>query len=146
MWMKQDSETNVMQNKISEETNQGVKTILVVDDEEQILKMVEKALRPAGYNTILTNSGKKALKIFEEQHKSIDLVVLDLMMPEISGEDVFQTIKSIKPSVRTIFISGLYINGHAEELIEKGANGYLQKPFNIAKLTGTIRKALENHK
>jgi PAS domain S-box-containing protein len=122
--------------------SQGTETILVVDDEKPILKLAERILSKAGYSVITANSGRKAVEIYKKQHKEIALVVLDMIMPEMDGGDVFRSLKEINVKARVVLSSGYSISGQAGGIIAEGARGFVQKPFTIYELCGAIRKAL----
>ncbi|MFA6450114.1 MAG: GAF domain-containing protein, partial [bacterium] len=121
----------------------GYETILVVDDEEGVLKTASKILGKAGYNVIAANGGKKGVAIYKEQKDMIALVVLDMIMPEMDGRDVFHTLKEFDPAVKVILSSGYSINGQAGALLKEGIKEFVQKPFNISELCGAIRKVID---
>jgi two-component system, cell cycle sensor histidine kinase and response regulator CckA len=129
--------------KISNEAVEiGYETILLVDDEEYIIDVGEMMLKGLGYTIITANSGKGALEIFKEKIDSIDLVVLDLVMPDMSGEAVFNEIRKIKPDIKVLFASGHYMMDQTRALLETGGSDFLQKPFNLRQLSTKIRLIL----
>ncbi|WP_372677005.1 response regulator [Desulfosarcina sp.] len=120
----------------------GSGTILVVDDEEYILNADKAMLNELGYEVLLANGGKEALRIFEENKDRINLLILDLIMPDLSGEIVYDRIKVIRPDVRVILSSGYSIEGQAESILKRGCDGFIQKPYNLNQLALKIKQIL----
>jgi two-component system, cell cycle sensor histidine kinase and response regulator CckA len=121
----------------------GDETILVVDDEDAVLKLAGKMLKKAGYSVLLADSGKKAVELFKKYRKDIALVVLDMIMPDMDGRDVYQTIKKINPDVLVVLSSGYSINGQAGKLIAEGIRGFVQKPFSVAEFCNSVRNVID---
>ncbi|MBN1525764.1 MAG: response regulator [Spirochaetales bacterium] len=117
-------------------------TILVIEDEVVIRKSVEKILESAGYTVFTAKDGKSGIACFSEHINNIDLVLLDMVMPGESGKYVFQKIMEIKPSTRVVLMSGFRKDQRVEDVIEMGASGFLQKPFNQDELFNVIRAVL----
>ena len=129
--------------KVSNEAiEMGHETILLVDDEEYIVDVGEMMLRGLGYTIITANCGKAAVDIFSQKSDQIDLVVLDLVMPDMSGEAVFHEIRKIKPGIRVLFASGHYMVDQTRALLRTGSSDFLQKPFNLRQLSTKIRLIL----
>jgi two-component system, cell cycle sensor histidine kinase and response regulator CckA len=129
--------------KISNEAIEiGHETILLVDDEDYILDVGEMMLKGLGYKIVTANSGRGAVDIFKEKSSLIDLVVLDLVMPDMSGEAVFNKIREIKPSIKVLFASGHYMVDQTRALLQSGSSDFLQKPFNLRQLSTKIRLIL----
>lgn len=120
----------------------GSGTILVVDDEEYILNADKAMLNELGYEVLLANGGKEALRIFGENKDRINLLILDLIMPDLSGEIVYDRIKALRPDVRVILSSGYSIEGQAESILKRGCDGFIQKPYNLNKLALKIKQIL----
>lgn len=121
----------------------GNETALVVDDEKVILDMAANMLSSAGYQVITAEGGREAINKYRERQEDIDVVVLDIVMPDIDGEDVLEAIKSINPDAEIVISSGYSINGQAGTLMDKGANSFVQKPFTPHELTAAIRSVLD---
>jgi two-component system cell cycle sensor histidine kinase/response regulator CckA len=121
----------------------GKETILLVDDEYSIIEVTRELLEAMDYRVIGVQSGLEALRIYQAQHKEIDLVILDMIMPEMSGSETFDALKSIDPLVKVILSSGYSINDKAAEIMKKGCHAFIQKPFNIAVISQKIREALD---
>jgi PAS domain S-box-containing protein len=121
----------------------GKETILFVDDEDMIVNVGRDMLETMGYKVITANSGKEALQIYEKSKIDIDLVILDLIMPHLSGEATFKKIKEINPEAKVLLSSGYSINGQATKLIEQGCRGFIQKPYSINELSTRIREIFD---
>jgi CheY-like chemotaxis protein len=117
----------------------GSETILLVDDEEYIIDVGEMMLKGLGYTILTANSGRKAIDVFKENQDRIDLVVLDLVMPDMGGESVFHKIREIRPNTKVLFASGHYMSDQTRALLGTGASDFLQKPFNLRQLSTKIR-------
>ncbi|HOO57259.1 MAG TPA: PAS domain S-box protein [bacterium] len=128
----------------SPEGRNGSETILIIDDELSVLKLADRILARAGYKTIATGNGVEAVEIFLKRHDEIDLVVLDMIMPVMDGEDVFKALRRIDPGAKVILSSGYSDDGKAGDLLEMGVIGFVQKPYTIEKLCETVRKALDS--
>ncbi|MHB8910131.1 MAG: PAS domain S-box protein [Syntrophales bacterium] len=121
----------------------GTETILVADDEEVILEVSTEMLTSLGYRVYAARSGQEALAVFREKRDEIDLIILDMIMPGISGGETFDRLRAVNPSIRVLLSSGYSINGEAKTIMERGCNGFLQKPFHLEKLSGKIREMLD---
>jgi two-component system, cell cycle sensor histidine kinase and response regulator CckA len=116
----------------------GSGTILLVDDEEMILGVGRAMLEKLGYRVIVAGGGEEALHIIGRQEEDIDLVVLDLIMPGMPGGQVFDGIREIRPDMPILLSSGYSINGQAKDIMARGCDGFLQKPFNLSELSQKI--------
>jgi CheY-like chemotaxis protein len=128
----------------AEKVIKGSGTILFVDDEEMIISLGKEILEKLGYKVLLANGGREALEVYENNRGKIDLVILDMIMPDLSGNDVFEKMKEIDPDARVLLSSGYSINGQAAEIIKKGCCGFIQKPFNLIQLSNIIDKIMRN--
>jgi len=124
----------------------GSETILLVDDEEMILEVGQAMLEKLGYQIIVADCGKQALDVVNSKGDEIDMVILDLIMPGMDGGKVFERIKEIRPQLPIMLSSGYAINGQADEIMKKGCNGFIQKPFNLSKLSEKVRQILDTAK
>jgi two-component system cell cycle sensor histidine kinase/response regulator CckA len=124
----------------------GSGTILLVDDEVLVLEVGTGMLKALGYTVLTADSGRSAIQIFEAYKEQIDLVLLDMVMPEMSGSVTFDKIREIDPQIPVLLISGYSIDGKASEIMERGCNGFIQKPYNIEKLSKKISDILKNPK
>ncbi len=121
---------------------EGSETILLVDDEETIIKIGKLMLKSMGYNVLCARGGRAAIDIFEKHFNSIDMVILDIIMPDMDGGKVFDLLKKIRPGVKVLLSSGYRIDGQAASILDRGCDGFIQKPFNIKQLSREIQKIL----
>ncbi len=121
----------------------GSETILLVDDEAVVLEVAENMLRNLGYGVYSSASGREAVEILRRHRESIDLVILDMIMPDLSGSETFDLIKSASPSVRVLLSSGYSIDGQARQIMERGCDGFIQKPYSLTLLSRKIRSVLD---
>jgi len=120
----------------------GSETILLVDDEEMIITVGSEMLSKLGYEILIAKNGRDALELCKEHKDAIDMVILDMIMPDMSGEETYERIKEIMPNVKVLLSSGYSIVGQAKEMLERGCNGFIQKPFNMRRLSQKIRELL----
>jgi two-component system cell cycle sensor histidine kinase/response regulator CckA len=125
------------------QTLKGRETILLVDDEEMIADIGKRMLEKLGYRVLLADSGSKALEAYKAHGNGIDLVILDMIMPELGGSEVFDKLKAMDPAVRVLLSSGYSINGQASQIMKRGCDGFIQKPFNLAQISKKIREILD---
>ncbi|HPA13917.1 MAG TPA: response regulator [Desulfobacterales bacterium] len=128
--------------KIPDETYRcrGKKIILVVDDEEVTLDVAQDMLKALDYEVLSAKSGNAAIEIYEKNQDRIDLVILDMVMPDMGGGQVFDRMKAINSNVKVLLSSGYSMNGEASKIIERGCNGFIQKPFTMNELSEGIKK------
>jgi DNA-binding NtrC family response regulator len=86
---------------------------------------------------------KKALEIYKRDQNKIDMVILDMIMPDMGGGETYNQLKEINPSIKTLLSSGYSINGKAQAILNTGCSGFIQKPFNLMYLSQKIRKILD---
>ena len=122
----------------------GRETILLVDDEQSIAEVTKEILESLGYQVMTAGSGQEAIAIFMEKGKEIDLVILDMIMPGMGGGKAFAALREIDPGVKVILSSGYSVDGEARQILEKGCNSFIQKPFRVADISKKIREVLEN--
>jgi CheY-like chemotaxis protein len=114
-----------------------------VDDEEIIIDVCGEILKELGYDVIVTTSGKQAVDIYREQWQTIDLVILDMVMPEMGGIEVFNTLRKIHSNTRILISSGFSLEDQAEEMMNLDCDGFIQKPFNIMELSEKIGRLID---
>ena len=125
-----------------DEVQKGHETVLLIDDEEMILDVGSMMLEALGYKVITAAGGKLGLKIYEQNRDKIDLVILDMIMPEFGGAATFEALRRIDPSVSVLLSSGYSVEGQAKEIIQNGCKGFIQKPFSMTELSRKIKKTL----
>lgn len=123
---------------------QGTERVLLVDDEQVILSVGRRMLERLGYKVITAASGKEAFQIYSESKGRINLVVLDMVMPELSGEQTYKLLKEHDPQVKVLLSTGYSIHGQAAELLASGCNGFIQKPFNLQEFSRKLREVLDS--
>jgi len=122
----------------------GAGTVLVVDDEPNILRVVGKHLESLGYTPILVGNGYDAVRELAYTSDPIDLIILDMIMPELSGRETLQKIREIDLFVPVMVASG-FSDGEDRSSVEQlGVSGFLHKPFKKAELAEMVRKLIVN--
>ena len=119
-------------------------TLMLVEDEEMVALISDQMLTRLGYKVFLARNGPDALAIFQEHREKIDLVILDMIMPGMSGAETFEKLKAIDPGVTVLLSSGYTLNGQAEDIMRRGCRGFIQKPFTIEQLSHKIREILSS--
>jgi len=127
---------------VSQDVLKGRETILLVDDEETVITVSKDMLEALEYSVISARSGQEAVALFEKNHHLIDLVILDVIMPDMGGEETFNELKKIDPSVSVILSSGYSLDGLAMKIMDRGCKAFIQKPFTINALSQKLRDVL----
>ena len=139
------SEKKVIKDKeLSSEIMKGDETILLVDDEDIIIDVGTELLMQMGYKVLVAKSGKASIKLYEANKDKIDMVILDMIMPEMDGGETYDKMRKINPDIKVLLSSGYSIDGQATEILERGCSGFIQKPFNIRRLSQKIREIMSN--
>jgi PAS domain S-box-containing protein len=125
------------------EVRRGTETILLVEDEAAVMDVGGELLESIGHRVFKARNGSEALALYREKRAEIDIVILDMIMPGISGSQIFDRLKEMNPEIRVILASGYSINGEAQEIMDRGCCGFLQKPFSMASLSGIIREVMD---
>ncbi len=124
---------------------EGVGTILVVEDDEAVLEACSEMLTHLHYTPICVTSGAAAIDIYTRRQNEIDLVILDLILTDLNGGEVFDRLRSIDPTARVLLASGYSLDGEAAGILDRGCNDFIQKPFSIEqlsrKLDGLLRSS-----
>lgn len=118
-----------------------MKKILIVDDDEELRANLSEILKGAGYQTAEAPSGKETIEKISAEN--FDIMLLDLMMPGMSGIDTLIEIRKINPRIRVIMITAFATIDNAVTAIKKGASDYIAKPFKINELLAVIKRAIE---
>jgi len=100
-------------------------------------------LRQLGYEVLPARGGREAIEVYKENMGRIDLVILDMIMPDIGGGETYDRLKEINPDLKVILSSGYSIEGQASEIMARGCDGFIQKPFNIKRLSGKVKGILD---
>lgn len=120
------------------EITTGSGTILFVDDEDAILDLGRQMLAALGYNVLPAGSGEEALRVYREHQAEIDLVILDMIMPHMGGGETFDRMRQINPRAKVLLSSGYSLDGQAQEILDRGCDGFIQKPFDLKALSGRL--------
>jgi two-component system cell cycle sensor histidine kinase/response regulator CckA len=140
------SEKQVQKEEIPiDEIVMGTETILLIDDEKIVMEVNKELLESMGYTLYVAGSGQEGIAVYMEKKDKIDLVILDMVMPGISGGVTFDRLRQINPKVKVLLSSGYSLTGKAQVIMDRGCNGFLQKPFKLEELSGKVREML-NHK
>jgi CheY-like chemotaxis protein len=121
----------------------GSETVLIVDDEPHVLQVSKKILEALGYRVYEAAGGEKGIALYQDKKDEIELVILDMIMPGLSGSDTFNRIKEINPEARIVLSSGYSLDGQAQEIMDKGCHGFIQKPFNVKTISVKLREVLD---
>ncbi|MCK5193317.1 MAG: response regulator, partial [Desulfobulbaceae bacterium] len=133
----------VKEKKSQEEVLKGAETTLLVDDEDMIVDVGCGIIEKLGYNVLTAKSGKEAIEIYKKNHDRIDMVLLDMIMPEMGGGESYDKLKEINPGIKVLLSSGYSIDGEATKILERGCNGFIQKPFYMTDLSKKIREIID---
>ncbi len=117
-------------------------TALVIDDQEPILSVAEDILTATGMSVLLAQSGTAGIRLFQEHHQTIDLVLLDMKMPDMNGDEVFAHLQAIDPTVRVIIATGFDEQGTMAYFANPEAVRFIQKPYQFRALIEKIASTL----
>jgi PAS domain S-box-containing protein len=128
------------------EASKGSETILLVDDDELAGRIGREILERHGYRIMMAHNGNEAIEIYTDYNHQIDLILLDIILPDINGEQVFQILKQVNPNAVIIVSSGYNVNKQISALMSQGCADFVQKPFQNRLLSSKIRTALDHAK
>jgi len=123
------------------ELPKGTGTVLVIEDEEMVMDVTCSLLEKLGYRILGAKTGKEAVNIAKTFDGDIDLAILDIVLPDMGGKDIYPLIMEARPNLKVIVCSGYSIDGPAQEILDAGALGFLQKPFSIEVLSEKLKEA-----
>jgi two-component system cell cycle sensor histidine kinase/response regulator CckA len=129
--------------KSAEQFIKGTGTVLLVDDEDVILEVGQELLETMGYRVLIARNGKEAIDIYRKNWNDIDIVLLDVVMPHMGGAKAYEWMKEINPNVKVILSSGYSMEGQATEILNRGCDSFIQKPFTMRELSKRIKEVLE---
>jgi PAS domain S-box-containing protein len=143
------SEKTVTEEKaMPEKVLKGTETILLVDDEEMIIDVGQGMLKRMGYKVLVAHSGREAIEMIggpDCLSSAPDLVIVDLVMPEMGGGETYDSLKKINPDIKVVLSSGYSVDGKAKEIMNRGCNGFIQKPFDMVHLSRKVREVLDQY-
>lgn len=139
-----EKQINSEENNPEQSTVKGHGLILVIEDEEIVRKLFVRTLKSLGYDILTANDGEEGVKIYRKNKEEIDLVLLDLLMPKMNGEEAFYALKEMNPDVKVIITSGFSQETNIDKLIKDGALSFIKKPCRKHELSNAIQSALKN--
>jgi len=120
----------------------GTDTVLLVDDEEIVVGVGKQMLEKLGYSVLIARTGREAVDVYKNRPDDVDLVLLDMIMPGMEAADTYDKLKSINPAIKVLLSSGYGLDQKAGAIIDRGCNGFIQKPFNMQILEDKIGEIL----
>jgi len=136
-----------MANKIDgkdKTRHKGQGLVLVVEDEPIMRKIAGKVLKDDGYEVLTAENGRQGIELFKAHYKHIELVLLDMVLPGPSGNEVYLEMKKIDPGVKVLLNSGFKNDRRLTEAFKLGIKHFIEKPYTLEKLSKAIRKAIED--
>lgn len=130
--------------KTDSRIHKGVETVLLIDDEQMIIEVASRMLEELGYKVLSATSGKKGIDIFQNSKEKIDLVILDMIMPGLSGKETFDILRLKNPILKVLLSSGFSVDSQAKDIMAAGCKGFIQKPFTMAQLSRKLREILDH--
>ncbi len=125
------------------ELMRGTETVLLVDDEDMLVDIGRQMLEALGYQVLVARTGREAVEIYQKNQDSIDMVILDMIMPDMGGAQACDRIKEINPEIKILVSSGYSIEGETRQTLARGCNGLIQKPFSLKQLSQKVRHILD---
>jgi DNA-binding NtrC family response regulator len=122
--------------------NKENRTALIVDDEETMLDIESFILRKIGFNTLKANNSAEAYSLYEDKKEHIDIVVLDMRMPDENGTDTYKRLKRMNPDIRVLISTGSEKDRDVDEILNDGQNGFIKKPFKFDEFTSNVNAIL----
>ncbi|HUU81292.1 MAG TPA: PAS domain S-box protein [Acidobacteriota bacterium] len=113
-------------------------TVLLVDDEDIVIDIGTQMLEKIGYKVLSAKSGEEAARVYRQNVDTIDLVILDMFMPDMSGSEAYDALKRVNPDVKILLSSGYDVSDKATELLQRGCDGFIQKPLTMKELSQKI--------
>lgn len=131
------------ESKPFDQIQKGSETVLLVDDEEEIINVGKNFLSKLGYKPLIARNGLEAVELFKLYQDEIALVVLDLVMPKMSGKEAFIQIKNIRKNAKILVSTGYTVDDQVEGFLNQGCHGFLQKPFSLDEFARALRTILD---
>ncbi len=125
------------------ELPRGDETVLIIDDETTLLDLTKEILEGLGYKVITAEGARAGIDIFRNRHLEIDLVILDMLMPDMTGTEVYPILKSIRRWCPVLIATGLSVGERVDGMIAMGVNGVVSKPYSVNDLANHVRKAID---
>lgn len=128
--------------EIAPQLEKGTGTILVIEDESLILEVCRTMLEQLSYNVLEAKTGAEAIKVARDFDGDIDLAILDIGLPDMDGDKLYPFLKEERKDLKVIVCSGYSIDGPAQEILDAGAHGFLQKPYAFGMLSAKLKEVL----
>ena len=122
----------------------GTETVLLVDDEEIVVGVGKQMLQKLGYTVLVARNGQEAVDVCKKNAHEVGLVLLDMIMPGMEAGETYDQLKSINPTIKVLLSSGYSLDQNAAAIIERGCNGFIQKPFNMKVLQEKIGEIMNS--
>ena len=117
-------------------------TILLIDDEEMVLDVGAQLLSRLGYSVLTASSGSEAIDLYEQHKDQVQLIILDLCMPDMDGKQTYLYLKGLNPCAKVLLTTGLSMDGAAKEMLACGCQGFIQKPYRMSELSSKVSEVL----
>ena len=124
--------------------NSSQATILAVDDDRAVLTLLDETLTTAGYRVLVADCGRTAIQVFESSAEPVDLLLTDVIMPDLTGPVVAQRLRTLRPQLQVLFISGFHDADLVQRFVTTKGFTLLPKPFNSAALLRVVQEALSS--
>ena len=121
----------------------GTERILVVDDEETVRTIIQRSLEHLGYEVVVASDGVEALEIYADSVDSFALVIIDMIMPKMPGDELFYRLQEQNPHVQVLIASGYASDSRTKAILDDGALAFIQKPFAVEELAQEVRQCLD---
>jgi PAS domain S-box-containing protein len=129
--------------RVPKEPLKGTGTILLIEDESAVIEMLRKLLERLGFHVIEAQTGKEAIRLARAFDGDIDLAILDVFLPDMNGNKIYPLLKEFRPNLKVLVFSGYSLDGPAQEILDAGAHGFLQKPVSIEVLSEKLTELLQ---
>jgi PAS domain S-box-containing protein len=125
------------------ELARGTGTILIVEDEEQVMGVTRTILKRLGYHVLTARTGMEGVNIGRSYDGDIDLAIIDIYLPDMRGDMIYKLLKKVRRNLKVIILSGYALDGPAQKILNAGAQAFMQKPFKLAALSEKVKNVLE---
>jgi PAS domain S-box-containing protein len=142
IWLPAIEVETVEIKEVISETDTSAGTVLVIEDEEDVMEITRAFLERLGYRVLEAKTGNSGVEIAKTFSGEIDLAILDIKLPDIPGDKVYPLIMEARPKLRVIVSSGYSIDGPAREILDAGAEGFIKKPFSVSTLSEKLKEIL----
>lgn len=142
---RSDKKLPANERKATIPLKKGHETILVAEDEDIMRDLLIEMLDTGGYQVISVETGKAAIDTYQQRQAEIDLVIINMGMPELDGRAIFRKLKEINPDVKVLVASGFNQDSQTQEILSEGVLGFIQKPYGVSDLLDKIRLVMDAH-